>query len=127
MGSLNLKLEERDFLSEKQRIWNQLNENRLLRQKKEECRKGRFLHEKCYTFKNESYYKILRMMGEYYIKVSDYEKITLKQSIVTLYSYTFHGLKTMKCYAKFTKYSDKLFISEVSTRDYFKMYDLEKE
>jgi hypothetical protein len=126
MGSLNFKLDETNYLSEKQKIWDQLNENRLLRQKREECRTGRFLNEKCYTFKNESYYKILRMMGEYYIKVSDYEKVSLKQLKVTLYSYTFHGLKTMECYAKFTKYSDKLFISQATTRDYFKMYDLEK-
>ncbi len=127
MGSLNFTLDENQYLSEKQKIWNQLNENRLLRQKKEECRTGRFLREKCYTFRNESYYKILRMMGEYYIKVSDYENIGLRQSEITLYSYTFHGLKTLKCYAKFTKYSDKLFISQATTRDYFKMYDLEKE
>ncbi len=127
MGSLNFKYNENNFLSQKQKIWNQLNENRLVRQKREECRRGRFLEEKCYTFKNESYYKILRMMGEYYIKVSDYENIGFQQSELTLYSYTFHGLKTMKCYVKFTKYSDKLFIARTTIRDYFKMYDLEKE
>jgi hypothetical protein len=127
MGNLNFKLDETHYPSENQRIWNQLNENRLLSQKKEACRTGRLLNEKCYTFKNESYYKILRMMGEYYIKVADYDAIGSKPTEILLYSYTFHGLKTIKCYAKFMKYSDKLFVTQPTSCDYFKMYDLEKE
>ena len=127
MGSLNYKIDEKNLVLEKQKIWNRLKGNRLLRQKKEECRKGYFLEEKCYTFKNESYYKIHRMMGEYYIKVSDYENISFKQSEVLLYSYTFHGFMTIKCHAKFTQYSEKLFISPLTVPNHFKMYDLEKE
>ena len=81
---------------------------------------------KCYIFDDISYYKVMSRKATYYIKVSDYHKISLRQTAVTLYEYTRNGLIQIKSYIKSMEFSDILFIAAPTIANNFKMYDLEK-
>ena len=84
------------------------------------------VNHKCYTFDNEEYYKIKGMKGNYFIKIVDYAKITLRQVAIIIYEYTINGLKKIKSYIKSMESSDILFVAGPKISTHFKMYDLEK-
>ncbi len=84
------------------------------------------INKKCYVFNNEKYYKAKGMRGTYYIKVSDYMKISLKQVAIVIYEYALNELKKIKCFIKTMESSDILFIAGPKISPHFKMYDLEK-
>ncbi len=79
----------------------------------------------CYVFDNVSYYKVISRKATYYIKISDYESVTLKQSAIILYEQTRNGLIKIKTYIKSIEFSDILFIAPSITTN-FNMFDLEK-
>jgi len=81
---------------------------------------------KTYTFHNEKYYKVVGRKGSFYIKVSDYEKISVKQVAITIYKYTLSGLKKIKSYIKTLQSEDILFIAGPKISTHFRMYGLEK-
>jgi hypothetical protein len=82
-------------------------------------------NKKCYMIDNIYYYKVIGMQAAYYLKVSDYNNISLKQNTYTLYEHTVQGFIEIKSYIKSMKTSDILFIATNITSQ-FKMYDLEK-
>jgi len=116
----------REYNTEKAQIWKALNDARLARrERKKEEKEFTF---KCYTFRNEKYYKIHGMKGDYYIEVDAYHGLTQQHQTLTLYGYSFMGMKSLKCYVKKVPYTkDKLLISQATTRDYFRLYRLELE
>lgn len=81
---------------------------------------------KFYIFDDEAYYKVVGMDASYYMKVKDYERITLRQTAVTLYEHTCNGLEKVQSYIKSIDFSDILFIAAPTVAHRFKMYDLEK-
>ena len=85
-----------------------------------------FDNKKCYVFDDVCYYKVISRKSTYYIKVSDYHNITLKQTAITLYKKTLHELIQIKSYIKSIELSDILFIAAPSITSNFNMFDLEK-
>ena len=111
--------------SEKNKILNKLNEERLSKQKREEIRKRRIENKEIYKFGAKSFYKFLHMEREYYIEISDCDKFSRRPAIISLYYRTFGELKKKDVLIKTEIYSDKIFISYDAIRVYFKGYSLE--
>jgi len=111
--------------SEKNKILNKLNEQRLSKQKREEITKRRIENKEVYKFGAKSFYKFLQMEREYFIEISDCDKFSRRPSIISLYYRTFGDLKKMDVLIKTEIYSDKIFISYDAIRVYFKGYSLE--
>ncbi len=81
---------------------------------------------KCYIFDGVRYYKVISRKSTYFIKVSDYHKITLSQKAITLYEKSRDGLIQIRSYIKSIEFSDILFIAAPSVTSNFNMFDLEK-
>lgn len=85
---------------------------------------------RCYMFENEKYYKASGMKGSYFIKASDYEKLSIKQAAITIYQYTnaMKGLEKVKSFAK-TVVKDEyelLLLAGPKISSHFKIYNLEQ-
>ncbi len=111
--------------SEKNKILDKLNEQRLSKQKRQEIQEKRIGNKEVYKFGGKNLYKFLQMEREYFIEISDIDKITSRASIITLYYRTFDELKKKDVLIKTEVYSDKFFISYDAIRVYFKGYALE--
>ncbi len=125
-----LKGQKRSFTEEeKKKILAKLNEKRLSTQKREEIKKKRLHNKKRYKIGNKEFYKFKNMEREYYIEITDCDKITNRASIVTLYykSISDYEVKNKDVLIKTEIYSDKFFISYDIHRVYFKGYALEDE
>lgn len=83
-------------------------------------------HKKCYTFDDETYYKAKSMKRNFYIKVSDYENLSVSQAAIVIYEYTLQGLQQIKSFIRLMESHDILFIAGPRISTQFKMYDLEK-
>lgn len=113
--------------SEKEKILNKLNEQRLSKQKREEIAKRRTENKEIYKFGNKTFYKFLRMEREYFIEISDCNKLGARPSIITLYYCALEEFKKKDVLIKTEIYSDKFFISYDAIRVYYKSYALEDE
>lgn len=111
--------------SEKNKILNNLNEQRLSKQKREEIKRCRIEHKEVYKFGGKSFYKFLQMEQEYFIEILDCDKFSRRPAIISLYYRTFGELKKKDVLIKTEIYSDKIFISYDAIRVYFKGYSLE--
>ena len=112
-------------LYDKKKIWNQLNEERRLRQKNKEMEKNRFANKKIYTIDNKKYYKVIGMSNSYYLQVNSLNYLRASQVIIQLCQYTFNGMKSKRGLLKIDKVTNKIFISEDTVRVYFKSCALE--
>ena len=83
-------------------------------------------NKKCYIFDNVAYYKMVGRKSTYFIKVSDYHNITLKQTAITLYEKTLNEFIQIKSYIKSIEFSDIVFIAAPSITSNFNMFNLEK-
>ncbi len=81
---------------------------------------------KIYIIDSIEYYKLVGMNNHYYIKVSDYYKVTLSQQSFELFQHNTSKLKKIKGYIKSIDLSDILLIAAPSISSNFKMFDLEK-
>jgi hypothetical protein len=63
---------------------------------------------------------------QYFIKINDYYKVTLRQQPIELFTVSVSGLKKIKGYVKSIDASDILFIAAPSISSRFIMYDIEK-
>jgi hypothetical protein len=111
--------------SEKNKILNKLNEQRLSQQKREEIKESRTANKEVYKFGSKTFYKFVHMEREYYIEISDCDKLSSRAAIITLYYRTFDELKKKDVLIKTEIYSNKFFISYDAIRVYFKSYALE--
>jgi len=111
--------------SEKNKILKELNEQRLSKQRREEMEKRRTQNKEVYDFSSRKFYKFLHMDREYYIELSDIDKITSRPSIITLYYRTFGELKKKDVLIKAEMYSDKFLVSHNAIRVHFNSYSLE--
>ena len=76
-------------LFEKNKIWNKLNKERLLRQKNKEMDKQRLANKKIYTICNKKYYKLIGMRNDYYLKANSLKNLSASKFAIELYRYTF--------------------------------------
>ncbi len=116
------------FLSlfEKNKIWNKLNEERLLRQENEERDRQRLSNKKIYTINDKKYYKLIGMRNDYYLQENSLKHFSASKFIVELYRYTFSGLKAQCGLMKQDKTTNKIFVSDDTLRVVcFEPYELE--
>ena len=112
---------------EKKIVLQKLNEKRLTTQKREEIKKARTYKKQTYKFGSKEYYKFIQMEREYYIEISELEKLSSRPVIIPLYYRTFEELNKKEVLIKTEIYSEKIFISYNPIRVYFKGYSLEDE
>lgn len=112
---------------EKNKILQKLNERRLTVQKREEIKKARTHKKQTYKFGSKEFYKFKQMEREYYIEITEAEKLSSRAEIIPLYYRTFEELNKKEVLIKTEIYSEKIFISYNPIRVYFKGYKLEDE
>ena len=110
---------------EKKRILAKLNEERIAKKQAEENRKKRTHNKEKYTIGAKEYYKFLNMKREYFIEVSECEKITTRGAVIPLYYRNFSGLQKQNMLIKIEPFMDKFYISEDLIRIYYRTYVLE--
>jgi hypothetical protein len=112
-------------LYEKKKIWNALNEERVLRQKEKELEKERLHHKKLYAIHGKKYYKLVGDNGDYYVLEDALKNLPSSQFIIQVNRYSFSGMRTSRARIKIDKTSNKIFLSEDTLRVYFKPYEIE--
>jgi len=112
-------------LYEKKKIWNALNEERLLRQQEKKLEKERLFNKKIYTIMGKKYYKLTADNNDYYVLEDAMKNIPASQFVIQLYRYSFSGMKTKRALIKIDKIKNRIFISEDTLRVYFKPYQIE--
>ena len=112
---------------EKKMVLEILNEKRLSTQKREKIKKARTYKKQTYKFGSKEFYKLKQMEREYYIEISEVEKLSSRAIILPLYYRTFEELNKKEVLIKVEIYSEKIFISYNPIRVYFKGYLLEDE
>ncbi len=112
-------------LFEKNKTWNKLNEERLLRQKNREIDKKRLANKKMYVIGNKKYYKLIGMRNDYYLQENSLKNLSTSKCVIALYRYSFSGLKTQRGLIKIDK-TNKILISDDTLRVvYFESYEIE--
>ena len=110
----------------KNKIWNKLNEERLLRQKNKEMDRQRLSNKKIYTINDKKYYKLIGMRNDYYLKENSLKNLSASKLVVKLYRYTFSGLKVQSGLIKLDKTTNKIFASDDTLHVVcFEPYELE--
>ncbi|HHD78719.1 MAG TPA: hypothetical protein ENK98_03655 [Epsilonproteobacteria bacterium] len=112
-------------LYEKKKIWNKLNEDRLLRQKEKELDKARLHHKKLYAIYGKKYYKLIGEYGDYYVLEDALKNLPSSQFVIQVNRYSFSGMRTSRAVLKIDKSTNKMFLSEDTLRVYFKPYEIE--
>ena len=121
-------MSEKKFTEEeKNKILQELDEERVLLQKQQELEKKRTHHKKIYKIGSKKCYKFLLMEREYYLDIEECKKISSKARLIALYYKTFDEVKSKTYLIKTQVYSDKFFISDDPIRVYFKEYTLEND
>lgn len=106
-------------------IWNNLKEERLLRQKNKEMNKTILANKKVYYIHNKKYYKLVGMYGDYYLQANSLRKLSVSPFLIELYRYTFIGMQAKIGLMKVDKSTNNIFISEDTLRVDFKSYEFE--
>ena len=112
-------------LFDKKKIWDGLNEERLVRQESAEIGKNLLANKKQYILENKKYFKVIGHDREYYIRVDTLNYVSTSQFNVQLCRYTFNGMRSKKGLMKIDKSTNKIYISEDTLRVYFKKYKIE--
>jgi len=112
-------------LYEKKKIWNELNEERLLHQKEKKLEKERLENKKLYAIYGKKYYKLVGDNGDYYVLEDALKDLPSSQLIIQVNRYSFSGMRTSRALLKVDKATNKIFLSEDTLRVYFKPYKIE--
>jgi len=117
-----LKKQEKTNLNikDKKQILNKLTRERRDAQLFEQMEKKRVENKKIYIFHNKEFYKIKNLERDYYFKVEDYEKLSHRPKIVTIYHDFLGELKKKDILIQIRRYSDKIFISDDLIKVYYK-------
>lgn len=107
-------------LYDKKKIWNKLNEERLLRQKEKELEKKRLHNKKIYTIFGKKYYKLISDYGDYYVLEDALKNPPASQFAIQIHRYSFSGMRAKRGLLKINKLNDSIFLSEDTLRIYFK-------
>ena len=113
-------------LFEKNKTWNKLYEEKLLRQKNREIDKKRLANKKMYVIDNKKYYKLIGMRNDYYLQTNSLKNLSTSKCTIELYRYSFSGLKTQRGLIKLDKATNEILISDNTLRVvYFESYEIE--
>ena len=112
-------------LFDKKKIWDDMNEERLVRQKSLKMAKDLLANKKQYTLENKKYFKVTGHDRTYYVRADTFDYLSTTQFIVQLCTYTFNGLRSKSGLMKINKSTKKIYISEDTIRVYFKKYEIE--
>ena len=113
-------------LFEKNKTWNKLYEEKLLRQKNREIDKKRLANKKIYVIDNKKYYKLIGMRNDYYLQANSLKNLSTSKCVIELYRYSFSGLKTQRGLIKLDKATNEILISDDTLRVvYFESYEIE--
>ena len=117
-----LKKQEKTKLNikDKKQILNKLTRERRDAQLFEQMEKKRVENKKIYIFHNKEFYKITNLERDYYFKVEDYEKLSHRPRIITIYHDFLGELKKKDVLIQIRRYSDKIFVSDDLIKVYYK-------
>jgi len=105
---------------DKQKIFDSLNRQRRDEQLFEQMDKQRIANKKIYTIHNKKFYKIKNLERDYFFKVDDYEKLSSRPRIITIYHDFLGELKKKDVLIQIRRYSDKIFVSDDLIKVYYK-------
>jgi len=109
----------------KKKIWNKINEERLLRQKEKVLEQERLANKKIYALYGKKFYKLLGDNVEYYALEKSMKDFPASQFMIEVYRYSFSGMKKKSVLMKVDKSKNQLMISEDTLRVYFKPFKIE--
>jgi len=105
---------------DKQKIIDSINRQRRDEQLFEQMDKQRIANKKIYTIHNKKFYKIKNLERDYFFKVDDYEKLSSRPRIITIYHDFLGELKKKDVLIQIRRYSDKIFVSDDLIKVYYK-------
>ena len=109
----------------KKKVWNTLQDERQLRQKVKDIESKRLENKKLYIIMKNRHYKLIGDGGDFYIHEEILKNIPKTKFSITLYKYSFSGIKEKSALIKIDKRTNKIFISVDTLYGYFKPYNLE--
>lgn len=109
----------------KKKIWNKINEERLLHQKEKVLEQERLTNKKIYALYGKKYYKLLGDNVEYYALEKSMKDFPASQFMIEVYRYSFSGMTKKSVLMKVDKLKNQLMISEDTLRVYFKPFKIE--
>lgn len=109
----------------KKKIWNKINEERLLHQKEKVLEQERLTNKKIYALYGKKYYKLLGDNVEYYASEKSMKDFPASQFMIEVYRYSFSGMTKKSVLMKVDKLKNQLMISEDTLRVYFKPFKIE--
>jgi hypothetical protein len=110
---------------EKHKIIEKLNESRISKQKQEEIKEKRTENKEVYQIASKDFYRFIHMDRDYFIKISDCQKLSSRAMKVPLYYRNFAGYQKQVMMIKVEPYADKFYISSELIRVYYQTYALE--
>ena len=107
-------------IKDKQKIMDSINRQRRDEQLFKHMDAKRIENKKIYNIHNKRFYKIKNLERDYYLKVDDYEKLSSRPKIITIYHDFLGELKKKDVLIQIRKYSDKIFVSDDLIKVYYK-------
>jgi len=104
----------------KQKIMDTLNRQRRDEQLFEQMDIQRIENKKIYTIHNKKFYKIKNLERDYFFRVDDYDKLSSRPKIVTIYHDFLGELKKKDVLIQIRRYSDQIFVSDDLIKVYYK-------
>jgi len=115
-------------LYDKKKIWDQLNQDRKIKQEEKALEDERLKDKKLYSIQGKKFYKLIGDNVNFYVREDTLKDIPSTQFQIQLYTYSFAGMKRKDvALIKINKSNHKIFVSEDRLRVYFKPYTLEEE
>lgn len=109
----------------KKKLWNKINEERVLHQKEKVLEEERLENKKIYSLYGRNYYKLLGDNVEYYALEKSMKDFPASQFMIEVYRYSFSGMTKKSVLMKVDKLKNQLMISEDTLRVYFKPFKIE--
>ena len=121
------RLDRQEETSKKEDIKEDLNQRRLLKQRREEIEKNRFLNAKIFKIRTNDYYKLHDNYHDYYIKVDDAKSLSSVNKKVDLMERYYGNHKKIECSVKLEKRNETILISLDTVKVQFKAFKVIKE
>ncbi|MCF6244454.1 MAG: hypothetical protein L3J43_05405 [Sulfurovum sp.] len=105
----------------KKKVWDQLKNERLLRQETKASKILSFtLDKKIYTIDNNNYYKVIGLENDYFIERESLSYTATSELVVQLCYYTVNGMKCKRSLLKIDSDRNEMLISESTLKRIFK-------
>jgi hypothetical protein len=125
MTSTEKRTKKRYNAHEKRKILARLDDERRMKNRREEIRKKRVENKEVFKFGTRKFYKFLEMEREYYIEVDVCHRISHRPEKVELFYRTLDTLDKKYVLIRCVSYNENFFISHNQVRVYYKQYKLQ--